>query len=279
MTEIIGLILITINIVFSYKGFTNRAFFDGYKFEVDRILINKDYIRLITSGFLHTGWMHLIFNMISIYIFSGLLEISLGRIQFLLIYFASLIGGNLFSLLVHRNHSDYSAVGASGAICGIMFASIVLFPGLEIGFFMLPISFPSWLYGIVYILYTIYAVKSNKDNIGHEAHLGGALVGMILALLLAPSAFAENYVTILIITIPTILFTYLAITKPHILLVNNSFNKTTKNYYSIDHKYNEERNFKQREIDRILEKINRKGINSLSNKEKELLEEYSQKID
>jgi len=101
---IIGTILIIANIAFSYNGFTNAAFFERYRFEVDRILIYKDYKRLITSGFLHVGWTHLIFNMLSLYAFSGLIEQNLGEIKFLIIYFASLIGGNLFSLFVHRNH-------------------------------------------------------------------------------------------------------------------------------------------------------------------------------
>src|SRR5450432_2036948 len=111
------LILIIANCIFSYKGFTNELFFDGYKFEVDRILINKDYKRLITSGFLHVGWTHLIFNMIRLYAFSGLIESNLGGVKFLIIYFAGLIGGGLLSLFVHRNHGDFTSVGASGAVC------------------------------------------------------------------------------------------------------------------------------------------------------------------
>jgi membrane associated rhomboid family serine protease len=272
----IGFILIVINIVISYKGFTNQLFFDGYKFEVDRILINKDYKRLVTSGFLHVSWTHLIFNMISLFAFSGLVETHLGGTKFLAIYFASLVGGNLLSLFVHRQHGDYSAVGASGAVCGIIFASIVLFPGLNIGFFWLPAFIPSWLYGIIYVLYSIYGIKSKKDNIGHEAHLGGALIGMATALIIEPSALIENYLTVIIIIVPTIAFIYLIITKPQLLLIDNYFYKAHKNDYSVDHKYNADKSSRQNEIDRILDKINKKGINSLSKKEKELLKEYSQ---
>lgn len=274
-TGIIGLILIIANIAFSYKGFTNETFFDGYKFDVDRIIINKDYKRLITSGFLHVSWMHLIFNMISLYAFSGLIESNLGGLKFLIIYFVSLIGGNLLSLFVHRNHGDYTAVGASGAVCGIIFSSIVLFPGMGIGFFLLPFSIPSWFFGILYVLYSIYGIKSKKDNIGHEAHLGGALIGMTVALILEPSAFLENYMTILIIAIPTIAFIYLIITRPQILLVDNFHFKNQRNHYSVDHRYNEEKTNNQKEIDKILDKINKKGMESLSTKEKEKLNAYS----
>jgi membrane associated rhomboid family serine protease len=274
-TGIIGFVLIIINVAFSYKGLTNGLFFDGYKFEVDKILVNKDYKRLVTSGFLHVSWTHLIFNMISLYAFSGLLENQIGGGKFLLVYFASLIGGDLLSLFVHRNHGDYNAVGASGAVSGIIFASIALFPGMGVGFFGLPFSIPSWLYGILYILYSIYGIKSSKDNIGHDAHLGGALVGMTVALLLQPTAFLDNYLTILVIAVPTIAFIYLIITRPQILLVDNYFYKNHKNHYSVDHKYNEEKVTKQKEIDKILDKISKKGIESLSSKEKEKLKQFS----
>lgn len=277
-TGVIGLILIIVNIAVSYKGFTNETFFDGYKFEVDKITINKDYKRLVTSGFLHVSWMHLIFNMISLYVFSGLVESSLGGFKFLIIYFASLIGGNLLSLLVNRNNGDYSAVGASGAVCGIIFASIALFPGVGIGFFLLPLSIPGWLYGILFVLFSIYGIKSKKDNIGHEAHLGGALIGMIVALMMEPYAFLENYLTILIIAVPTVAFIYVIVKKPHFLLVDNFYFKTHTKHYSIDHKYNEERNINQKEIDRILDKISKRGMGSLSRKEKKKLEEYSRSV-
>ena len=277
-TGIIGLFLIIANIAFSYKGFSNESFFDGYKFEVDRILINKDYKRLVTSGFLHVSWTHLIFNMISLYAFSGLIESNLGGLKFLIIYFASLVGGDLLSLFVHRNHGDYNSVGASGAVCGIIFASIALFPGMGIGFFGLPLSIPSWLYGILYVLYSIYGIKSKKDNIGHEAHLGGALIGMTVALIIEPSAFLENYLTILIIAVPTITFIYLIITRPHILMVDNFYFRTHKNYYSVDHRYNEEKNNNQKELDKILDKINKNGIGSLSKNEKEKLKQYSRTV-
>jgi len=274
-TGIIGIVLIVANIAFSYKGFTDQLFFDRYKFEIDKILINKDYKRFISSGFLHVSWMHLIFNMFSLYIFSGLIENDMGGVKFLIIYFASLIGGYLLSLSVHRNHGDYSSVGASGAICGIIFASIALFPGFGIGFFLLPFSIPGWLFGIAFVLYSIYGIKSNRENIGHEVHLGGALIGMAVALAMKPSAFTENYITILVIAVPTIAFIYLIITRPHILLIDNYFFKKHSDYYSIDQKYNAEKNNQQNEIDKILDKINKKGMNSLSRKEKEMLREYS----
>jgi membrane associated rhomboid family serine protease len=277
-TGTIGLIILIVNVIVSYKGFTNEQFFNGYKFEVDRILVNKDYKRLITSGFLHVNWTHLIFNMVSLIFFSGSIESYLGGVQFLLIYMASLVGGNLFTLLIHKNHGDYNAVGASGAVCGIIFASIALFPGMGVGIFFIPFSIPGWLYGVLYVLYSIYGIRSNKGNIGHEAHLGGALLGMTVALLMEPSAVLDNYPTILIIAIPTIAFIYIIITRPQFLLVDNLFFKTHPKAYNIDQRYNLEKSKRQKEIDKILDKINDKGIDSLSTSERQKLTEYSKKV-
>jgi membrane associated rhomboid family serine protease len=268
---IIGFILIIINVFFSYRGFKNHFFFDRFKFEVEKVTLYKDYKRLITAGFLHVGWTHLIFNMLSLYFFYGMIENYLGGLKFLAIYFSSLIGGNLLSLMIYRRQGDYSSVGASGAICGVMFAAIALFPGIRIFFI------PGWLYGLLYVGITIYGIRSKRDNIGHEAHLGGALIGMMVALLMHPRALSDNTLTILIITVPTLIFIYMIITRPHILLVDNMFFKTHTDHYSIDHRYNEEKSSQQKEIDRILDKISSRGMGSLTRKERQMLEEYSKK--
>lgn len=276
---IIGLILIIANFIFSYRGFNNTAFFDAHKFEVGKVQTGKEYKRLITSGFLHVGWLHLIFNMFSLYAFSGTAEMYLGGFKFALVYFISLIGGNLLSLWVHRNHPDYSSVGASGAVCGIIFASLALFPGMGVGFFGIPFSIPGWLYGLLYILYSIYGVQSKKDNIGHEAHLGGALIGMFTALLMQPEAFARNYITILIIAAPALVFIIIILKRPQVLLIDNQYYKSQQQHYSIDHKYNAAKADRQREIDRILDKINKKGMGSLTQQEQQLLKEYSEMME
>mgnify|MGYP003576793946 CR=1 FL=1 len=94
---ILSLILILINVAVSWKGFQDHSFYERYKFNVEKILIEKDYKRIITSSFLHINWMHLLFNMFSLYVFSDAVELSLGIPTYALIYFISLIGGNLFA--------------------------------------------------------------------------------------------------------------------------------------------------------------------------------------
>ena len=272
-TGIIGLVIIGMNVAVSYKGFTDRVFFDNYKFEVNRILKYKEYWRLITSGFLHVSWMHLILNMVSLYLFSSLMA-NLGWLSFLIIYVASLIVGDLLALFIHREHGDYSSVGASGAVYGIIFAAIALFPDMEILLFgLLPV--PSWSYGLLYIGYSMYGIRSGRDNIGHEAHLGGALIGMVIAVILEPEAFAKNYLSILLITAPVIVFIYLIIVNPQALRIGSYYQHTPRTYFDIDDLYNEERANKQTELDRLLDKIGKSGIDSLSKKERQRLDELS----
>src|SRR3954470_20520606 len=113
---LINIAIIIANIIVSYRGFNDHEFFARYSFEVEKITLYKDYKRLVTSGFLHVNWMHLIFNMLALYFFSGSLELYLGAVKFLLIYFLSLIGGDLLSLFIHRNDPDYDSVGASAGV-------------------------------------------------------------------------------------------------------------------------------------------------------------------
>ncbi|MBS0027768.1 rhomboid family intramembrane serine protease [Chitinophaga sp. 22321] len=274
-TGIISLVIIIVNFIVSYKGLKDRAFFDRYSFVVERILLFREYWRLITSGFLHVSWQHLIFNMISLLMFSFLLEADLGSWQFLLLYFGSLLGGDLLSLFIHRHNGDYSSVGASGAICGVIFASIALFPGMGVSLLGL-IPVPGWLYGVVFLLYSIYGIKSRNHNIGHDAHLGGALAGMTIAIVMEPQAMFANFATIIAIAVPAVFFMYVIITKPHVLLVDNFFYKQHHVFGDIDQKYVFDRANRQKELDAILEKIHKKGMHSLTKAEKEKLERYSQ---
>ncbi|MEP0265221.1 rhomboid family intramembrane serine protease [Dokdonia sp.] len=271
---IVALTLIVINGVITYKGLKSTFFLNKYSFNVDQILINKDYKRLITSGFLHADWAHFFFNMLTLYFFSQSLEALIGIPAFIVLYIASLIGGNLFALYIHRNHGDYTAIGASGAVSGLVFAAIGLFPGMDIGFILLPIAIPAWLYGIAYVLYSIYGIKSQKDNIGHEAHLGGGIIGLIIAILLEPKILTENPIPIILIVVPTFIFIFLIVKKLHLLIVSNPFSRS-KNAYTIEDVYNEKKVSKQNELNQLLDKINKNGYDKLSQKEKDRLSELS----
>jgi len=260
----------------TYKGLNEYDFKLKYLFQIDGILIRKEYIRLISSGFLHIDWRHFAFNMLSLYFFGNGLERELGTSTYIAFYFLSLVGGNLLALYFHRNHGSYSALGASGAVSGIIFASIALMPGMSIHlFFFFPI--PAWVYGIAYTLYTLYGITSQRDNIGHEAHLGGALTGIILSILVFPEIIKYNLITILLILIPIGIFFYIVLKKPHLLITGNIFGKssTRSGWQSVDDKYNENKKKKQEELDRLLDKISRKGMESLSKKERDRLHQLT----
>jgi membrane associated rhomboid family serine protease len=272
---LVTLLLVAITSFVSYKGLKNSFFQDRYAFDVDKILVQKEYTRFITSGFLHNSWMHLIFNMLALLIFGSSLEPVIGPLSFLLVYFGSLIGGGLLELLIHKGHGDHTSVGASGAVNGIIFASIALFPDMGIGLFFLPLSIPAWAFGLAYVIFSIYGIKARWGNSGHAAHLGGAIVGMLIALAFYPKAFAANYLPILLIALPTIAFIILLIYKPSFLLTT-SF-KREKPKRNIDHEFNYRRTQQQADIDSILEKIHKRGMKSLTREEKEALEKYSRR--
>lgn len=275
---LISLVLIIVNVAISYRAFKNPALLDKLTFKVDRVLIQKQYHSLVSSGFVHLNWWHLGFNMLALYLFGRSIEPFLGPFNYLLIYFAGLIGGNLLALLIHKNDGSYSAVGASGAVNAIIYSSIVLFPNTGIGFFFIPVSIPAWLFGLAYVALTIYGIQKKWGNTGHEAHLGGALVGMLLTILIYPQAFATNLLPVLLVLLPTLGFILLITYKPHIL-VTKSIGVRKKQFRSVDHEFNYKRALNQAQVDQILEKIHRKGMRSLSEREKEILAEYSRRVE
>jgi membrane associated rhomboid family serine protease len=198
------LLIIIANVLVSMKGFKDDAFLDKYKFQVSRIL-SGEKIRLFTAGFLHVDWMHLGFNMYALYLFGGIVAGMLGVPSFLIVYIVSLLAGNLYSLKYHKNESYYSAVGASGAVSGIVYASILLYPGISLYLFFIPIPIPGYIFGVGYLLYSIYGMKKQIGNVGHSAHLGGAIGGFAITLLLNPSLFYTNKLMVLLLAVPIVL--------------------------------------------------------------------------
>ncbi len=198
-------LLIGINALVSFKGFSDRLFLERYKFQVGPIM-QGDQIRMLTSGFLHVDQTHLIFNMFSLFIFADPVLSTVGVWKFIAIYFGSLIAGNTLSLSFHKKEPYYSAVGASGAVMGIVYAAIMLNPEMRLSFILFPIvSFPGYVFGVAYFLYSIYGMKKQLGNIGHSAHLGGAIGGFILTLALFPEVWLVNRTIILILALPIVL--------------------------------------------------------------------------
>ena len=196
--------VIILNVLFSYKGIQDRLFLDKYKFQIGPILAGQKR-RLITSGFLHTDYMHLGFNMYALYVFSDAVVLYLGGVNFLIIYIGSLLFGNVFSLFYHKNEPYYSAVGASGAVSGIVYSAVMLYPDMTLIMFPIPIHLPGYVFGVGYLLYSIYAMKKELGNVGHSAHLGGAIGGFGITLLLYPQLISEKPFMTGLLALPIIL--------------------------------------------------------------------------
>lgn len=202
--DIVTIIIIAANVIMSYKGFGDFIFFEKYKFLVGAVQ-RGEKIRLFSSGFLHADTQHLLFNMLSLYFFADVVINILNPMQFVIVYCGSLLVGSLLSLYFHKNEYQYSAVGASGAVSGVIYSAILLQPGMSLYMFFIPIPIPAYLFGIGYLLYSIYGMKNRIGNIGHDAHFGGAVGGYIITLLLAPYLFNTNMLMIVLLALPIIL--------------------------------------------------------------------------
>lgn len=272
----IALALIIITCIISYKGLTSEAFMDRYSFVISQVQEEKDYIRMLSSGFLHVSWLHLIVNMLVLFGFGSGLEQNgmVGHLQMPVIYLASMIGGNLFALWIHSDHPSYASVGASGAVSGLVFATIALFPSRELMLFPLPVAVPTWIFGVLYVAYTIYAIRSRRTDVGHAAHLGGAIIGMLTAILFHPSTIVDHWLPILLVLLPASALIFVMIYRPDIILIDR---RTRRRQLTMDDKFNLDYRAQRAEVDRILEKINEKGMSSLNRRERKLLEEYARK--
>ena len=196
--------LIVANVVFSYKGITEPSFLNTYKFQIAAILRGERF-RMLSSGFLHVDYLHLGFNMYALYLFASPVLGTLGNVPFLILYFGSLLLGNVFTLFYHKKESYYSAVGASGAVSGIVYSAIVLYPEMTLYLFPLPVPIPGYLFGIGYLLYSMYGMKKQLGSVGHSAHLGGAVGGFFITILLYPQVLVAHKTLIILLAVPILL--------------------------------------------------------------------------
>lgn len=198
------LAIIAANVLVSLKGFNDVQFFERYKFGIGAIQGGqKD--RMFTSGFLHVDFAHLFLNMFTLYFFANVVINWFGPGKFLIIYAISLIAGSLLALFFHRGEPFYSAVGASGAVTGILYAAILLQPDMKLILMFIPIPIPAYILGIGYMLYSIYGMKNRLGNIGHTAHFGGAVGGYVTTLIFKPELFVSETLMVILLAIPIVI--------------------------------------------------------------------------
>lgn len=177
-------IIIGLTALISVVAFSDRALFAKLLLNPYQVYHRKEYFRLITHGFIHADWNHLIFNMLSLYFFGGLVEHELGIILYMVLYLGGLIFASLGSIIKYKDNYLYNSVGASGAVSSVVFASILFYPWNKIYIFFIPIGIPGILFGVIFLWYSHYMSKKNTDNINHEAHMLGALFGLTLPIII-----------------------------------------------------------------------------------------------
>ena len=181
-------ILIFLNVLISGYAFTvDPQLNNRFDLDIGRILRNREWWRLITSGFVHADPMHFLVNMFTLYVFGRFVEQVMGPIPFLVLYFGSEMAANLLTLALKHRQRGYSSLGASGAICGVVLSFCLFQPFAKIYVFLLPIGIPAFIYGICYVGYSMFQVQGDaRDGIAHEAHLGGAVAGLVITTLFQP---------------------------------------------------------------------------------------------
>jgi len=272
---ICNLLVISLTCLVSWRAFRDPLLEQRYIFDPRAILAGKEYFRLLSSCLLHSGWPHLILNMASLYCFGGPLERIFGAKDFLLIYFGGVLGGDLLSLYVHRHH-EYRSYGASGGVCGVIFAFLLLFPGAGIAQFLMPVAIPAWLYCIGFVVMSFVAMQRDRENVGHDAHLGGAVLGMLIAAALHPQYARANWGIFITISVAAVLLLLYLWLNPLFLPLTSFFRRHSKPRAQLKNMPAHKRETLQ--IDAVLEKINISGLDSLSPAERELLLSASAKF-
>lgn len=186
------LFLLLINgLVSGYALYQDQSLLGKLAFKPREVLQDNEWYRMITGGFVHGSLGHLAFNMLTLFFFGPVLEIQLGSLSFLLVYFGSELAAHALTLWIHKDTPGYAAVGASGAIAGIVFA-FCLFHPFQLIYLFFAIGIPAWIFAVGFVGFSLYAMRKNgaasRGGIAHEAHLGGALGGLLLTLLLEPDA-------------------------------------------------------------------------------------------
>jgi membrane associated rhomboid family serine protease len=184
-TPVASLILL-FTVITSIYAFNDPTLYGKFMLHPYSVYRKNKLYTLITSGMIHSDWMHLIFNMMTFFFFAFTLEAQIGSFKFGLVYFASLILSDIPTIFRHKDDFWYNSLGASGAISGVLFSFILFYPLTPLYIFFIPIGIPAVLFGGLYLLYCVYASKQSRDNINHDAHFFGALTGIIITILIIP---------------------------------------------------------------------------------------------
>jgi membrane associated rhomboid family serine protease len=182
-------IILTLTLVISVIGFLSRTVLLKAVLRPYEIAQGREYATLLTSGFVHADFGHLLFNLFTYCSFAFVMEKAMGELRLEILYFGALLASNIGVCIRHRNEPNYTALGASGAITAVLFAAIVYFPTMRLSLFFVPIGVPAPLFAVIYLGYSFFASGRPGSRIGHDAHILGALSGVVFVLVTAPERF------------------------------------------------------------------------------------------
>lgn len=178
--------ILIVSIFLSLKAFNDKLFFHQLAFSPYDVKHNGKWFKVISHAFIHADFTHLIFNMFVLWQFGEAMELSMkshfgviGGLYFLLLYFGGILFSTLLSFTRHQDNQNYISVGASGAVSALIFAGIIMMPDMRLSPLFFPFPIPGFIFGFIYITAEIIMDKVGKTNIAHDAHLLGAIFGMI----------------------------------------------------------------------------------------------------
>ncbi len=181
------LALIGVSVIISlYALYVDRTFINQFAFQVGAVRDQKQHYRILTSSFLHGNFAHLFLNMLTLVFFGPEVERILGKLGFLIVYFGAIIASGLVSLRVNRDNPSYASIGASDAVSGVVLSFCCFYPLQPLYILFLPIGIPAILYGVLFIIISAQMMERPGRVIAHEGHLGGAIAGVILTVLMRP---------------------------------------------------------------------------------------------
>ena len=189
-------VIFVVTLVVSLVGLKSPAFVGKMLFRPYWLVRRNEWHRLITSGFVHADGGHLLFNMLTFYFFAFSLERAIGTAWFVVLYFVGLVLSDVGTWVKHRNDAEYASLGASGAILSVLFAYIVYFPERSISLLFIPICVPAPVFAVLYLAYSWWQSRASRGRINHDAHLGGALVGLLFVAIVDPSAYQRFFAVV-----------------------------------------------------------------------------------
>lgn len=261
----------------TWRAFQDRALLERLVFRPERVLLGREYHRLFSSALIHADWWHFGFNAFALWMFGGLIEGAVGWRMLLAVYVGAILGGSLLALVVHLHHA-YAALGASGGVSGAVFAATFFFPDMRVSLLFLPISAPAWISALVFIAISFFGSRQRWGNIGHEAHLGGALAGLAIAMIAYPGLVARVDWRMGVVIAAGVTSLVLLLKFPQGVggrLLAGSAGEHKSNIRYQDYDRARERNARRARLDALLERIAQRGMHSLTAAERRELEELS----